>query len=113
MNQKALTDQLEALTEQKLTLMDARLTLAEMKRDHDLLKARIEHDLVEQLGGEKALGTNAEARKREMLLYFDEHEAYEKSEDAMDSQVRLVGENIIDAEYARDLLDIYLADTAE
>ena len=113
MNQKALTDQLEALTEQKLTLMDARLDLAEMKRDHDLLKARIEHDLIEQLGGDKGLGTNAEARKREMLLYFDKHEAYEKSEDAVSDQVRFVEEAKIDAEYARDLLDIYLADTAE
>lgn len=113
MDQKTLIDTLEGLTKARLILMDARLTLAEMKRDHDLLKARVEHDLVEQLGGEKVLGTNAEARKREMLLYFDEHEAYEKSEDAIDSQVRLVEEIKIDMEYARDILTIYLADAAE
>lgn len=59
------------LAELRAQLVEKRAELRELTDDLAVIRARIESEAVEQAGGEKKLGENAEARQRAFILALD------------------------------------------
>lgn len=111
---------LTALAKAKIEMERAKYRLAYLDAEMPLERARAERRAIEAAGSEKALGSNAEARKRALILALDDDEQYQVHLTLIDQARKQLLEAVqayelakVDAEVARARLNLALLEVEE